>query len=205
MRFASSAWPMVLLILCAPGVIQVFALQVDLRAAQLLAPALRVIDRARAADVVLQLALELGDELRIVLILRVGIAQLLRARASASRRRTCRHRGQSGRVDRAGRRASCSQAFVRGAHGRDEPVDACFALDARRVFDSAADIDGIGPKVPDGVADIVGTSGRPPAPAAFARRSGTRDQSKLVASAAISVGRRIGKQGCRRVKLAFAV
>jgi siroheme synthase len=44
------------------GVVQVFALQVDLRAAEHLAPALRVIDRRRPADEVLELALVLGDE-----------------------------------------------------------------------------------------------------------------------------------------------
>ena len=48
------------------GVIQVLALQPDLRAAELARPALGVIDGRRPADVVLELALELGDELGIV-------------------------------------------------------------------------------------------------------------------------------------------
>ena len=48
------------------GVVQVLALEVDLRAAELFAPASRVIERARTADEVLELALELGDELGIL-------------------------------------------------------------------------------------------------------------------------------------------
>ena len=58
------------------GVVQVLALQVDLRAAQHLAPAARVIHRARPADEVGQLALEFGDELRIRAVAVVGRAQL---------------------------------------------------------------------------------------------------------------------------------
>jgi hypothetical protein len=60
------------------GVVQVLALEVDLRAAEELRPALGVVDRARTADVVLELVLELGDEGRIVLAGRVG------SRSSAS-------------------------------------------------------------------------------------------------------------------------
>ena len=48
------------------GVVEVFALEPDLRAAQLLGQALGVIHRAGAADVVLELGRELGLELRIV-------------------------------------------------------------------------------------------------------------------------------------------
>ena len=59
------------------GVVQVLALQVDLRAAELVGPALCVIDGARAADVVLQLALELCDEVGVVLITRVLLAKLV--------------------------------------------------------------------------------------------------------------------------------
>jgi hypothetical protein len=44
------------------GVIEVLALEVDLRAAEQFRPALGVVDRARAADVVLELVFELGDE-----------------------------------------------------------------------------------------------------------------------------------------------
>jgi len=46
-------------------VIEVFALEIDLRAAELLAPALRVIDRTRPADEVRQLVGELGLERRV--------------------------------------------------------------------------------------------------------------------------------------------
>ncbi len=59
------------------GVIEIFALQIDLRAAQHLAPAPGVIDRARPTDKVVQFALELGDELGIHAVLLVGVAQFL--------------------------------------------------------------------------------------------------------------------------------
>src|SRR5215472_3550446 len=59
------------------GVIEIFALQVDLRAAKLLRPAACMVNRARAPDVVLELALELGDEVGIVAIARVLVAQLV--------------------------------------------------------------------------------------------------------------------------------
>ena len=49
------------------GVVEVFALEVDLRAAEQLGPTLGVIDRARAADVMLEVVLEFGDELRVAL------------------------------------------------------------------------------------------------------------------------------------------
>ena len=61
MRLASKAWPITLLILWA-GVVEVLALEVDLRAAEFAAQALGVVDRAGAADKVRQLLLELGDE-----------------------------------------------------------------------------------------------------------------------------------------------
>ena len=63
------------------GVVQVLALQPDLRAAELARPALGVIDGRRPADVMLELALELGDELGIVAIARVLRLAARRARA----------------------------------------------------------------------------------------------------------------------------
>ncbi|MNR60458.1 hypothetical protein D3C85_1819420 [compost metagenome] len=57
--------------------VQVFALEEDLRPAERLAPALRVVDRRRAADEVLQLAPVFGVERGIVLGLRIGFAQLV--------------------------------------------------------------------------------------------------------------------------------
>ena len=51
--------------LVGTGVIEVFALQVDLRAAEQVGPALGMVNRAWAPDVVLQIVLELGDESRI--------------------------------------------------------------------------------------------------------------------------------------------
>jgi hypothetical protein len=58
------------------GVVQVLALEVDLGAAEEARPALRVVDGARATDVVLELVLELGDELGVLAVALVGRAQL---------------------------------------------------------------------------------------------------------------------------------
>jgi hypothetical protein len=62
-------------------VIQVLALEVDLRAADVLREAARVIDRARAADVVLELVGELGLELGIGAEARVRRSELVERRA----------------------------------------------------------------------------------------------------------------------------
>jgi hypothetical protein len=51
------------------GVVQVFALEVDLRAAGQLGPALGVVDRRRTADEVLELVAEFGEELGILAVL----------------------------------------------------------------------------------------------------------------------------------------
>jgi len=59
------------------GVVQVLALEQDLRPADLAAQALGVVDRAGPAHVVLQVALEGGDELRILARGVVGGRQLL--------------------------------------------------------------------------------------------------------------------------------
>ncbi len=56
---------------------QVLALQVDLRAAHLLAGARRVVDRRGPADEMLQLVVEFGEEFRVVLEARIGIAQFV--------------------------------------------------------------------------------------------------------------------------------
>ena len=63
--------------LVRPGVIQIFALQIDLRTAQLRRPALGVIDRAGSPDVVLELTLELRQEVAILAITFVGVAQFI--------------------------------------------------------------------------------------------------------------------------------
>ena len=47
------------------GVVEILALEIDLRAAEPLRPAPRVVDRARTADVVLELVAELGEKLGI--------------------------------------------------------------------------------------------------------------------------------------------
>ena len=70
-----------------------------------------MVDRARAADVVLELVAELGLELGILARALVGGAQLVERRASASRRRTRRRRGRSARA----RRASHTSAFLTSA------------------------------------------------------------------------------------------
>ena len=59
------------------GVVQVFALEIDLRAAEMLGPAPGVVNGARAANVMLELVLELGDEFGILLIARVGVPELI--------------------------------------------------------------------------------------------------------------------------------
>jgi hypothetical protein len=58
------------------GVVQVFALEEDLRAAGLFRPALGVVDGRRAADEVGQLVAELFEEFGIVAVARVGFVQL---------------------------------------------------------------------------------------------------------------------------------
>ncbi|EXI79466.1 MAG: hypothetical protein AW10_02319 [Candidatus Accumulibacter appositus] len=74
---------MQLLILCAPvwfvrpGVVQVFTLQINLRAAKQLRPTPGVIDRTRSADVVPQFVVEFGEELRIALRAGVGFLQFV--------------------------------------------------------------------------------------------------------------------------------
>ena len=59
------------------GVVEVLALEQDARAADFAAQALGVVDRARAADVVREVVLELGDELRIDARRVVGRGQFL--------------------------------------------------------------------------------------------------------------------------------
>jgi hypothetical protein len=59
------------------GVVQVLALEVDLRAAAALGKALGVIDRTGSPNVVLELVAKLGLELRVLARLRIGDAQRL--------------------------------------------------------------------------------------------------------------------------------
>ncbi len=59
------------------GVVEVFALEIDLRAAEALRPAPGVVDRARSPDVVLELVGKLGEEIGILLIARVGFLELV--------------------------------------------------------------------------------------------------------------------------------
>ncbi len=59
------------------GVVEVLALEVDLRAAQLAAHALGVVDRAGPAHEVRELVAEFGEEVRVVLVLLVGRLQFV--------------------------------------------------------------------------------------------------------------------------------
>jgi hypothetical protein len=76
MRLASMAWPMVLLILCAPVWFRSSRFEINLRAAHFAAHAGRVVDGRGAADKMRQLRFELGDESRVVLVLGVGLFEL---------------------------------------------------------------------------------------------------------------------------------
>ena len=58
------------------GVVQIFALEVDLCTAELIRPALGVIDRTGSSDEMLELILELGDEIRIGAVVLIGLAQV---------------------------------------------------------------------------------------------------------------------------------
>src|SRR5208282_701893 len=62
--------------LVSAGVIEIFALEVDLRAAKLLRPTSRVIDRTRSSDVVFELVGEFGDEIGIPTITCVLLLEL---------------------------------------------------------------------------------------------------------------------------------
>ena len=63
--------------LVGAGVIQILALEVDLRAAEALRPAPCMIDGARPSDVVLELIFEFGHEFGIVAVARVLVTQLI--------------------------------------------------------------------------------------------------------------------------------
>ena len=62
--------------MCA-GVVQIFALEVNLRAAHFAAGARRMVDGRGTANEVLEFVLELGQKLRVVLVAGVGLAQFL--------------------------------------------------------------------------------------------------------------------------------
>ena len=62
--------------LVGAGMVEVFALQIDLGAAHFLRHAGRMVDRRGTADEVGQLVAEFGQEVRVVLVPGVGLAQL---------------------------------------------------------------------------------------------------------------------------------
>jgi hypothetical protein len=74
---ASQRLPDGIVDLVRAGVVEIFALQIDLRAAQQLRPALGVVDRARPADIMLELVPQLRDELGIGAAPCVRVAQLV--------------------------------------------------------------------------------------------------------------------------------
>jgi len=59
------------------GMVQVFTLQVDLRTAEVFGPAPGVVDRARAANVVLEFARQFCHELGVVPVLQVALVQFV--------------------------------------------------------------------------------------------------------------------------------
>ena len=79
-RSVSSAWPSVLLILWAAGVVEVFAFQPDLRAAALVRQPLGKVQRRGPADVVPQQPVQGVLKLGIFIRCRVGGGQLVECR-----------------------------------------------------------------------------------------------------------------------------
>jgi len=59
------------------GVVEVFALEVNLRAALLAAHARGMVDGGRASDEMLQFVVEFGQEFRIMLVSGIGVLQLI--------------------------------------------------------------------------------------------------------------------------------
>ena len=57
--------------------VEVFTLEVHLRAAEMLGPATGMVDRTRTTDVMFELVFELGDEIGIAAIPCVAFAQLI--------------------------------------------------------------------------------------------------------------------------------
>ncbi len=86
--------------LVGAGVVQVFALELNLRPAALLGQPLGKVQRRRPADKVLQQAVELSLKCSVAASRTHTPLPARRVPASASRARTARHSRQSGRVDR---------------------------------------------------------------------------------------------------------
>jgi hypothetical protein len=76
MSRASSAWPHGVVDLVRAGVVEVLALEQDLRAADLARQALGEVDRRRTADVVLEVVRELVLERRVALAALVRLGEL---------------------------------------------------------------------------------------------------------------------------------
>ena len=112
------------------GVVQVLALEQDARAADFVAQALGFVDRARPADVMREVVVELGDEGRIDARGVVGRGQFLAAGRSGSRRRSGRRSGRNGRWRR-GRRGNRSRSpRPCGSVTSLDPLAGCSAVPA---------------------------------------------------------------------------
>ena len=146
------------------GVIEVLALEIDLRAAEMLRQPLGEIERIGPPHIVLQQAVELGMKRGIVLHVVVGLLQLAAAAASASRRRNGRRNRRNGRPRRdrgdscSAARRSCRACNVRVrsvARGGDEGRDLFRALAARRVLDTGRRIDELRARDLDRARDVL--------------------------------------------------
>ena len=87
------------------GVQQVFAFDVDLRAAEVRGETARVIERRGAARVVAQQVVEFGVESGVGLRFRVGALEFFERTTSELRERICRRRDRSARLRRVARRS----------------------------------------------------------------------------------------------------
>ena len=90
------------------GVVELVALEIDLGAAEMRGQPLGEIERARPADIMLQIVVELRLEGGIAPARRHRRARPRGSAASASRRRSGRRSGRNGRARR-GRRGRCSR------------------------------------------------------------------------------------------------
>ena len=194
-------------------VIEVLALQVDLRAAEQFAPAPRVVDRARAADEVRELVLELGDELGIRAVALVRRAQFVER---VHQRLGDEHAavgaevpalvGQVVHLHAAFRKivaditcSHCGSLLVRPPDRVDEFLDARRALDARGLLDAAADIHRVRPHRLHGPHHVVAVEPAGEYHAAGAAGWNPRPVERA-AAAAVGLGRRVEEQRRRRGK-----
>ena len=195
MRRASSAWPMVLLILCAPVWFR------SSRLSRMRAPptssrqALGVVDRARAADVVREVVLEFGDEGRVDARRVVGGGQFLQ-RADQG----LGHEAPAEAAEMAGRRRgsawksiSAEPAIGQAQSGVavgttdffDETPHLIAVLDPGRAFDAAGHIHAPRQRRHRPRRTRCPAAGRRPGRTGLPSPVGTVDQSKTAPAAAL--------------------